>query len=163
MKKNLLLLINLFVLTAFISAQNKTLTGKVTDLKDGTPLPAVTIRIKEGASIGVTNADGSFKVVVPAKTKALIFSSVNYSEIELPATTGDLSVKMEKGNKVLSEVIISGYVTRSKRSNTGSASVISADDVRSQPNASFDQLLQGQAPGLNVKTGSGQRAEVPML
>jgi TonB-linked SusC/RagA family outer membrane protein len=156
MKKNLLLLISLFVLNTIVSAQNKTLTGKVTDLKDGTPLPAVTIKIKEGAAIGVTNADGTFKVVVPTKTKALIFSSVDYSEIELPATTGDISVKMEKGNKVLTEVIISGYVTRSKRSNTGSASVISADDVRSQPNASFDQLLQGQAPGLNVKTGSGQ-------
>ena len=156
MKKNLYLLISLFVLATNLTAQNKTLTGKVTDSKDGTPMSAVTVRIKEGAAIGVTNADGTFKVVVPAKTTALIFSSVDYSEIELSATTRDMIVKMEKGNKVLSEVIISGYVTRSKRANTGSASVISVDDVRSQPNASFDQLLQGQAPGLNVKTGSGQ-------
>lgn len=149
-------MIGMLFFAASLTAQNKTLSGKVTDVKDGSPLPSVTVRIKDGNAIGVTNADGTFKVVVPAKIKALIFSSLDYSEIESPATAGEMIVKMEKGNKVLSEVIVSGYVTRSKRSNTGSASVISADDVRSQPNASFDQLLQGQAPGLNVKTGSGQ-------
>ena len=156
MRKIIILLLGLFILAASLSAQTKTVTGKVTDSKDGTAMAGVTVKIKNGAAVGVTDASGIFNVSVPVKTKAIIFSSVDYSEIELPVTAGEMLVAMKKGNQVLSEVIISGYVTRSKRANTGSASVISVDDVRSQPNASFDQLLQGQAPGLNVKTGSGQ-------
>jgi TonB-dependent starch-binding outer membrane protein SusC len=156
MRKISTTIIMLFLGITSLLAQTKEVTGKVTDAKDGTPLQGVTIKVKNGAAIGATDENGFFKISIPAKTKTIAFSSVDYSEIELPVSSDEMSVKMDKGNRILSEVIVSGYSSRSKRANTGSASLISIDDVRSQPNASFDQLLQGQAPGLNVKTGSGQ-------
>lgn len=156
MRKIIPLLSMLLFIGAISFGQTTTLSGKVTDNKNGSPLPGITIKIKDGATAGSTETDGSFKIVVPAKTKTLIFSSVGYNEIEVPVGVGEMMIKMDEGNKLLSEIVILGYSTRTKRSNAGSVAVIDIDDVRTQPNASFDQLLQGQAPGLNVKTGSGQ-------
>lgn len=156
MRKNVSLLV-LFIFSGLaLFAQTNSLSGTITDNKDGAPIPGISIRTKEGAAVGITAADGTFKISVPQKAKSLIFSSVGYDEMEVPISGSEMMVKMNKGNKVLSEVIVTGYLTRTKRANTGSVSVIAIDDVRSQPNASFDQILQGQAPGLNVKTGSGQ-------
>ena len=150
-----------FVLLMFclnaLYAQTKEVTGKVTDNTDGSALEGISIKLKSGNTLGITGKEGDFKIAVPANTKTLVFSSVGYDENEVAIGTGNLSVKLVKVNKFLAEVVVTnGYGSRTKRSTSGSVSVIAIDDVRSQPNASFDQLLQGQAPGLNVKTGSGQ-------
>ena len=138
-------------------AQTKNVTGKVTDDTNGSGLVGVSIKLKDGNTLGITGKEGDFSITVPANAKLMVFSSVGYDETEVAIGTGNLAVKLAKGNKLLTEVVITtGYGTRSKRANAGSVNVISFDDIKTQPNASFDQLLQGQAPGLNVKTGSGQ-------
>ena len=150
-----------FILLMFclntLYAQTKEVTGKVTDNTDGSALEGISFKLKNGNTLGITGKEGDFKIAVPANAKTLVFSSVGYDENEVAIGTGNLSVKLIKVNKFLTEVVVTnGYGSRTKRSTSGSVSVIAIDDVRSQPNASFDQLLQGQAPGLNVKTGSGQ-------
>lgn len=158
MRKSIMLWLLSVVCMFQLEAQQKTknVSGTVTDSKDGSFLAGVTIRIKDGAAVGSSGTDGSFRVSVPEKTTVLVFSFVGYDEIEVPIINGVANARMTVGNKTLSEVVITGYTTRSRRANTGSASTITIDDIRTQPIASFDQILQGQAPGLNVKTGSGQ-------
>ena len=155
--RNLICLLLLFtILVNQLSAQQKTIKGKVTDSGDGAPLGGVTVKIKNGNTIGITKPDGTFEVSIDNKVETLTFTSIGYDEIEAEIENADINVKMKAGNKILSEVIITGYSSRTKRANTGSASTIAIDDIRTQPIASFDQTLQGLAPGLNVKTGSGQ-------
>ena len=156
MRKKLSVLLGMLFLFGQLMAQTKQVTGKVTDSKDGSPLSGATISVN-GKSIGVTDQSGAFTIVVPSSTKKLSFTSIGFSDIEVTITDGPLNVSMTVGDsKSIAEVIVTGYGTKGKRSNTGSAVTISVDGIRNQPIASFDQLLQGQVPGLDVKSGSGQ-------
>lgn len=150
---SLILLMLLFSTLAGFS--QSTVRGTVTDSKNGTPLQGVTIKAKGERNSTVTNADGTFELKVD-KAKSVEISSVGYNSQSVAIGDGNVTVKMDLDNKGLAEVVVTGYSTKSKRANAGSVSTVSIDDIRTQPIASFDQLLQGQAPGINVKTGSGQ-------
>lgn len=58
--------------------------------------------------------------------------------------------------RLLDEVVISGYNTATRKQYTGAVTTVSGDKFQQAPMASFDQMLQGRAPGLYVAAGSGQ-------
>ena len=59
-------------------AQDRVVTGKVTDSKDGAVLVGASVLVK-GTTIGVsTDANGSFSLKVPASANTLVVSSISY-------------------------------------------------------------------------------------
>ncbi len=155
--KKILLLLMLTVTGFSIASAQKVVSGKITDDKSGAILPGVTISLKNGQAIGTSDAQGNFAVSVPNNTKTIVLSSIGYNDIETEVGTGKIDVKMSSGkNRSLTEVVITGYGNKSKRNSPGSVSGVIMDDIRTQPIASFDQLLQGQSAGVFVKTGTGQ-------
>lgn len=79
--------------------------------------------------------------------------------IEQSKTIGSsstLNVVLVADQKLLSEVIVTGYTTIKKSEFTGAASVLTSAAVENKPVGSFTQLLQGKAPGLLANSGSGQ-------
>ena len=140
---------------SFATAQ-KTVSGKVTD-ENAAALPGVTISLTSGKALGTTDALGNFSVSVPNNEKTIVLSSVGYNDTETLVESAPLNIKMLAGkNRSLTEVVVTGYGNKSKRSSAGSIGTVSMDAIRTQPVASFDQLLQGQSTGVLVKTGSGQ-------
>ena len=86
MKKTLLLMGLLFSVLQVFS--QRTITGKVTDEKDGTPLSGVSVTVK-GTSIGtVTGTDGSFSLSVPASAKLSFFHLLIIRALKWQLTTG---------------------------------------------------------------------------
>ncbi len=139
-----------------VYAQDITITGKVTSASDNLPLPGVSVTVKGGSILGTqTDEQGNYKIVVPTVSKTLLFRYIGFKEVEMPITT-IVNVKLVEDEKALSEVVVTGYAPKSKREFSGAVSTVSIESSMSQANGSFDQLLQGQAAGLNVKTGSGQ-------
>lgn len=136
-------------------AQNKEVTGKVTDAKDGSPLPGVTVKQKGGTANTVTLADGTFKISVSANATALVFSFVGYTETEVPISSV-MSVNLAPSNKSLSEVVVVGYGTRIKREVTTSIAKVSSKDFQNLPLPSFESALQGRAAGVFINQGSGK-------
>jgi hypothetical protein len=61
-------------------AQNKVITGKVTDKKDGSPLIGVSVGAGAGSGT-LTSADGTFRLSVPANTAGLTFSYLGYNKL----------------------------------------------------------------------------------
>ena len=149
-----LFLVGLLGLTQLLWAQTQ-VTGKVTDARDGSPLPGVTVSVKNSNAATTTEKDGSFSINAPAKS-ILVFSYVGYRNMEKAPTDGSLNISLTQGESDLTEVIVTGYKTSSKRDFVGSASTISANRIRTVPIASFDQALQGQVPGILVQAQSGQ-------
>jgi len=149
-----LLLVGLLCTTQFLWAQTQ-VTGKVTDARDGSPLPGVTVSVKNSNAATTTEKDGSFSINAPAKS-ILVFSYVGYRNMEKAPTDGSLNISLTQGESDLIEVIVTGYKTSSKRDFVGSASTISANRIRTVPIASFDQALQGQVPGILIQAQSGQ-------
>ncbi|MBL7729238.1 MAG: SusC/RagA family TonB-linked outer membrane protein [Dinghuibacter sp.] len=139
-------------------AQNKTITGKVVDDKTGVPLPNATIQAKGTNTSARSEADGSFSINVSQRTQTLVVSYIGYLSQEVSAASGSVgTIKLKSSPKAEDEVIVTGLGNRVKKSQyAGAASSVSAEKIRSVPVASFDQILQGRAPGLSVLSGSGQ-------
>src|SRR5688572_14351702 len=104
-----------------VFAQEKTVTGKVTDEKDGTPLSGVSVTVK-GSSIGTTTAvDGSFRLSIPSSARTLVFSFVNYAPVEMNvANRSTFTVSLSSTDQDLQEVVVVAYGTKKKSDLTGS-------------------------------------------
>lgn len=147
----------LMLITQISYAQERTVTGTVKDAKDGIALPGVTVKVKGAPTGTVTTADGTFRVNVPPSANTLVFSFVGYGDQEVNITNQtDVSVSLSTGNKELSEVVVVGYGTQTKRDVTGSISKIQAAQIENQPVVSFESALQGRAPGVVIESGSGK-------
>jgi TonB-linked SusC/RagA family outer membrane protein len=147
----LLLMVGLFLASAAFA---QAVTGRILSLT-GEPQPFATVQVKGTQRFAVADAQGNFSISAK-QGDVLIITSSSIESKEVTVDGAALNVTVTTRANPLSEVVLTGYTTRSRRANVGSASTVVIDDVRTQPIASFDQLLQGQAPGLNVKAGSGQ-------
>lgn len=70
---------------------------------------------------------------------------------------------MEEDVAELDEVVVTGMETIKKDHMTGSASVITAKDLRTQGINSIDRILEGTIAGLNSTTLSGAPEPVQKL
>jgi TonB-dependent starch-binding outer membrane protein SusC len=156
MRKLLFLMISLLLFNVQAWTQTKEVTGKVTDAKDGSGISGASITVKGSRIATKTDDKGFFKLSVPSSAKTLIITSIGFKTTEVAITEGMVDVALQTEETQIGEIVVTGYSTKTKRSNTGSAVTVAVDDIRNQPIASFDQLLQGQAAGLNVKAGTGQ-------
>jgi TonB-dependent starch-binding outer membrane protein SusC len=155
MRKVLMLLMGLFVLCTQLFAQNRTVTGKVTD-QNGAGVPNATVRVK-GTTIGTTTSnDGTFSISVPANGRALLISSVGFAEQEIAiGGQSSVSVNLKTAERGLEEVVVVGYQQRKKRDEAGAISTIKASDIQNLPVASLDKAMQGKAAGVVVQSNNG--------
>lgn len=149
----------LFLFTALmlqpILAQNKTVSGSVTDSADGMPLPGVNV-IWKGTSTGaVTDFDGKYSIDVD-ETATLIFSYVGYLSQEVNASGNDtIDVQLVADIIQLNEVIVVGYGSQAKKTITTSVASVKVEDFNHGNINSPMQLLQGKVSGLSIaKAGS---------
>ena len=159
-KLKLLLLLALFSYAQFALAQNKTVTGKVTDLRDGSPLIGASIQVK-GSKIGaISGSDGGFSLSVPDNTKALIISAIGFNPFEVTITGSPIQVALKVSEtQNLDEVIVTGYGTQVKRDVTSVIARVKGSEVQNMPVADLSQTLQGRAAGVFVEAQNGKIGE----
>lgn len=157
MRRLLHVMMGLLLMTSQLYAQTRTVTGSVSD-NNGQPLPDVSVRVV-GTNIGtVTDKNGSFTLSVPQSATSIEFTYVGFNAqtVAIPAQ-GPITVSMVPNeNNTLNAVVITGISRIKKSQYAGSATKVTAERVNFVPSASFDQILQGKAPGLLVTSGSGQ-------
>ncbi len=157
MRKFFTLLLGTVLICVQLSAQ-RTITGKVVD-ETGNPIANATVLVKASKIGTATNADGIYSITVPASAKTLVFSSISLTPEEISIGTKTvINSTLKSSDKALEEVVVTTGYSREKKSQfTGSATVLrAAKSVEEVPVGSFDQALQGRAPGLLVNSGSGQ-------
>jgi TonB-linked SusC/RagA family outer membrane protein len=134
---------------------DRSLVGKVTDEK-GDGLPGVSIVIKGTQRGTISNADGSYSVLVPDGAQSVIFSFVGYmsEEVALSAERTALDISLKVDQKSLEEVVVVGYGTQRKSDLTGSIASVKEEDLKNLPMTSFDQALQGRVSGVQVTQAS---------
>lgn len=137
-----------------ILAQEKTVTGTVTDQAGA--LPGVSIVIK-GTTKGVeTDFDGKFAIKVN-QGDILVFSFVGLKTIErIVGNISVLNVRMEENTSLLDEVVIVAYGTSSKEALTGSVAKISSESLETRPTANLSAAIEGATPGVIATAASGQ-------
>jgi len=137
-------------------AQNRNLTGKITD-ENGKPIAQASVLVK-GTTVGtLTSADGLFSIAVPAKAKTLVISSLNYGSQEIAITTkSSYNVSLKSSASELDEVVVVGYGTQKKNEATSAITKVAGERVEQVPLTSVDQILQGKSAGVQSVTFSGQ-------
>jgi TonB-dependent starch-binding outer membrane protein SusC len=156
MKK--ILLFGLLVLYASLSAsaQQRSVTGKVTSSADGSPLPGVNVLIKGSSNGTVTDVDGLYKIDGVSDSDILLFSFIGLITQEIPVgSRATLDVSLAEDVSQLNEVVITGYGEQEARAVTGSVSTVMSDKINLIPMADVSRTLQGNVAGLLSTGGSG--------
>jgi TonB-linked SusC/RagA family outer membrane protein len=140
-----------------ILAQDRTITGIISD-QNGVPLSGATVAVKGQPKIStISQANGSFKFLVPANTITLLITYVGMQpqEVSIEGNSA-VTVTLQLANSNLHEVVVIGY-GKSRRLNLTSAQTsVSAKEIERTVNTTLEQALQGRTAGVYVTQNSGQ-------
>lgn len=156
--KKLLQSLFIFVLIANIAmAQDRTITGTVTDAQDGKPLPGVTVRIKGAKGGTQTGANGRYSITAPSSATVIEFNYLGYVAASKALSSNVVNVALESDAQSLTEVVVTGVgVATDKRKVAIALTSVSSKDMAAVPTASIDQALIGKVAGAQISSTSGQ-------
>jgi TonB-linked SusC/RagA family outer membrane protein len=151
-----------FLIIGLLSAQaqeNNTIKGNILDVKTKTPVVGATINI-EGSTNAVTTDDkGNFQLTTYKKFPVTIFVSyVGYVTqlITVDSSNYELvNVQLKTAPNQLSDVVVVGYGTQSRKSLVGSISKVDPGPTKDLPGGGFDQQLQGKIAGVQINANDG--------
>ncbi len=156
MRKILILLMCSFFAIVQLAAQNRTVTGKVTDVS-GNPIANASVIVRGTAFGTTTSKDGTFSIQVSNTLKSLTISSINFGEQQFAiGKDNTINATLQAVDSKLTEVIVVGYGTQKKKEVTGAISRIGGDDIENKPFTSIDKALQGASAGVQSLATSGQ-------
>jgi iron complex outermembrane receptor protein len=136
--------------------EGKVVAGNVKD-EQGVAMPGVNV-LERGTTNGtVSDANGSYKLIVSSSNAILVFSFVGAETKEV--TVGDqseISVSLASSSVSLAELVVIGYGTQKRSDVTGAISSLKSESFNQGVVTNPGQLLQGKISGVNVTTVSGE-------
>lgn len=136
--------------------QKYTVTGTVID-ETGESVIGANVLVKGTTNGQTTDLDGHFSIQVEQPAVTLVVSYVGYTRQEVRATAGKMvKVVLAPDANLTEEVIVTGYGTFKKSAYAGSASSVKNEKIADVPSVSFQDLLQGNATGVQFTSASGQ-------
>lgn len=139
-----------------ITQQQQPLKGTVVDEK-GEPIIGATVFVKETKNGTATDIDGKFSLPAATLQQTIVVSFMGYVSQEVKVNgKNDLRIVLQPDNKVLEEVVITGYGTYKKSAYAGAASTVKTSELKDVPMVTFSDMLQGSAPGVQISSASGQ-------
>jgi len=147
----------ILVLPLCLSAQNQTISGKVTDAA-GNAIPYASVTINNSNKGTTTDAVGQFNLPVSADATITISSSGYKSQtVKANDVNGTITIKLEEDVANLDEVIVTGLSTSVKRRNLANAvaTVSSKELSGTAPAQTFDAALSGKITGAYINANSG--------
>ncbi len=139
----------------YFSVLNKEIKGLVTD-SSGTPIPGVTIVVKNKTSTGtVTDINGRYILVVPDDA-TIVFSMMGFEAREVHVSSqSTINMVMKPSTNTLGETVVVAYGTQKKREVVGSVTSINVADLK-VPSSNLTTALAGRAAGLIAFQRSGE-------
>lgn len=157
MRKIILTLLVALVFTLSITAQDRTISGKVTDSK-GNPISNVSVVVK-GTNVGTsTNAAGIYTLNTPLNGRTLIFTSIGMVvEERAIGNRSEINAELQTIETNLQEVVVTGVGTATSKKKVAIAvESISAKDLPQVSQGSISQALVGKVAGAQISSTSGQ-------
>jgi iron complex outermembrane receptor protein len=147
----------LLCVSQLVMAQDRVISGRVTDSKDGTPVVGATVQAKGTSAGTATKNDGTFTLSVASNVTTLVISSVGFAtqEVSIEGKTS-VEVSFVSTGTNLNEVVVTGYGTARRKDLTGATASIREKDFNKGTYTSPDQLIQGKAAGVMVINNTGQ-------
>ncbi|HET7276371.1 MAG TPA: SusC/RagA family TonB-linked outer membrane protein [Longimicrobiaceae bacterium] len=164
----------LFLAPATMAAQQRTITGQVTDAATGRPLSGVQVFIPVGGedvvargavnptgretSGTITNSSGNFSIEAPAGEVLLEIRLIGYLRETVTVAPGQNSVEVNLEVDVLNleEIVVTGQATGVSRRNLANAvGTVDGEEMSDVPSASIETQLAAKVAGADVQSNSG--------
>ncbi|MTI20531.1 SusC/RagA family TonB-linked outer membrane protein [Fulvivirga sp. RKSG066] len=155
--KKLLLFFGFVFVVGFTMAQERTVSGKVTSVEDGSTLPGVNVILKGTTSGTVTDVDGNYKLSVPAEGGTLVFSFIGLAteEIEI-GSRSVIDLSMSPDVQQLSEVVVTAIgIEQNKRALGYSVQNVGGEELANAQETNLVNALNSKAAGVSVVSSSG--------
>jgi TonB-linked SusC/RagA family outer membrane protein len=155
MRKLLLTLSAAFFFVIAASAQDRTITGRVTNEKNE-PIEGASVLSDNGKQGTQTNSTGYFTLKVPASVKSLVISAVNYEKATSQIKGNTVNVTLTTSGAKLQEVVVTALgISRDKRSLGYASQNIKGDELANRGEVNIGNALQGKVAGVNITSASG--------
>ena len=140
-------------------AQDKTISGVVRSATDNEPLIGVSVLVKGTTNGTITDFDGKYSLSVKTGD-VVVFSYIGYVTQGITISNQTtLNVTLKEDTETLEEVVVVGYGTMKKKLVTGATVQVKGDNIAKLNTTNPLQAMQGQTPGVNITSTSGQPGE----
>ena len=130
----------------------KTVSGKVTSNADKQPIAGATVQVKGTKVATQTGTDGAFTITSTKDIGTLIVTVVGFEALQIPVSgrtnIGDVVLSLSATS--LNDVVVTGYTAQKKKEITGAVSIVNVKEMKQIPAGNPENMLQGQAAGVNV-------------
>lgn len=153
-----LLAVAFLFVTVFVQAgyaQSSSASGTVVASSDNLPLPGVNVLVKGTTNGTITDMDGKFSLSVE-NGATLVVSFIGFETQEIVFSGQPLNIVLVEEASDLDEVVVVGYGVQKKKLNTGATVQVKGDDIAKLNTTNPLQAMQGQTPGVNIASTSGQ-------
>ncbi|CAI8408258.1 MAG: TonB-dependent receptor SusC [Flavobacterium sp. SCGC AAA160-P02] len=148
----LTLILALIVQVSF--AQEKTVSGTVSD--NSGSLPGVSVTIKGTTSGAETDFDGKYSIKA-STGDVLVFSYLGYKTVENTVGSSNvIDVTLVEGGEILDEIIVTAQgIKREKKALGYAVSEVKSEQLEQRSEGDIGRILTGKASGVNIQTQSG--------
>ena len=156
----------LMLLISFtLHAQQRTISGKITDNSKNEPLSGATVLVKGTTNNTLSDKDGNFRIVTVNNNPVLVFSFVGYESLELPVNgKTTIDVRLESSSTSLNQVVVVGYGTLSRKEVSSAITHVAAKDLLTVGGNNALMSLQGKVAGLTItNTATGDPNSSPTI
>lgn len=161
--KKLLVLGVFFLTLGSMAAQTVKVSGTVLEGETNSPLPGVTIQVKNTGTGTLSDFDGTFSLEVTPQD-ILVFSFIGFADQEvIVGENRDFSISLMPESTRLGEVLVIGYGTQSRANITSSVAKMDTRILESAPRSNVGSALQGSVPGLRVINNTGSPGASPSI
>ncbi|MCK8494557.1 SusC/RagA family TonB-linked outer membrane protein [Spirosoma sp. RP8] len=135
-----------------------TITGRVTDATTNEALAGCSVVLKGTQRGTTTDADGQYRITIPnANNAVLVFGFIGFVSQEVAVSNRTaINVALSSSASELSQVVVIGYGSTTKKDMTGSIKSVKSTDFNRGIINSPEQLIQGKVAGVNVTSASGE-------
>jgi TonB-linked SusC/RagA family outer membrane protein len=143
------------MLFSFGALAQVTVKGTVTSKEDNSPLPGVTVVLKNTTRGTVTDINGKYEIQADSLGQEIVFSFIGMKTVVMRAGSGPMNIQMEQGVQ-LDEVVVTALgIEKEKKALGYSVTEIQGDEVSNSGEANAIQGLAGKVAGVQVVGSSG--------
>ncbi len=157
MKRILLLSFLFSCIGVFGAWAQRTITGKVTGVDDGSEIPGVNVILKGTTTGTTTDLDGNYRLTVPEEGGTLVFTFIGLrtEEVEI-GSRSVVDIALSSDVQELQEVVVTALgISREKKALGYGVTTLGSQNVEGRPEADLGRILRGKAPGVDIQQTSG--------
>ncbi len=155
MTKKLLVILALVLGSYPILAQDKTISGTVTDTSDGSPLPGVNVLVQGTTTGSQTDFDGNYTIDASVGD-VLVFSFLGMKSQSVTVGSSDtINISMTEDASQLDEVVVTALgIKREEKTLTYAQQTVRSDELTKTRDPNFMNSISGKAAGVEIKKSS---------